>query len=221
MSKSIPLYHLELVRDRNVSFDESVKKTEQCAEILHEILDRSPVEQMVVIYLDPQGNLMGTEKVGLGSLTAVTVSMAEIFRGALIAGAPSIVLGHNHPYNDPTPSKEDWSLTDHARYLGEQLGILVYNHIIVTPTGKHISMKDEENKQQDKLVGRVLDAIAALPPEHQKQMEDRMKKYGLNPNDISRNPTKDIPINIPNGTSLTDLMKYKLDKLNNSKKNSN
>lgn len=218
MIKTIPLYHLELVRDRDVPF-QSVIKNEQCAEILHELLDRSPVEQLVVMYMDPMLNLVGVEKVGLGSITGVSVTMADIFRGAITASVPGIVLGHNHPSDDPTPSRQDWDLTDRARRLGDQLGIQVLDHIIVTPTGKYISMKEEDIKHQDKLVGRVLDAIAALPPEHQKQMEDRMKKYGLNPDDISRNPTKDIPINVPNGSSLTDLMKYKLDKLNNSKKN--
>lgn len=214
MIKTIPLYHLELVRDRSIPFT-SVTQVDQVAEILHELLDRSPVEQMLVMHVDPLLNIVGVEKIGLGWTTGVGVTMADIFRGAIAASVPNIILGHNHPVDDPTPSREDWDLTDRARYMGEQLGIRLLDHIIVTPTGKHISMKEEDAKQQGSLANKVLDAIANLPPDKQKMMEDNMRRFNLSP-DFLLNKKNDSPL-----PSLTDLMKYKLDKLdklNNSNK---
>lgn len=98
---------------------------------------------MVVIYLDTSLNMVGVEKVGLGTTTMVSVTMSEIFRGAIVASVPFIVLGHNHPSDDPTPSVPDWDLTDKARDIGAQLGIDVLDHIVVTPTGKHVNGKQE------------------------------------------------------------------------------
>lgn len=198
MIKSIPLYHLELVRDRSVPFT-ALTTTDQCAEILHELLDRSPVEQMVVMHMDPLLNLVGVEKVGLGSITSVGISMADIFRGAIAASVPSIILGHNHPTDDPTPSIPDWDLTDRARVLGSQLGIKVLDHIIVTPTGRHVSMKEEDYKQQNSFASKVLDVIAALTPEQQNNLKDRMQKYGLNPNDF-----QGFPYDVPKVTSFKE-----------------
>jgi DNA repair protein RadC len=145
MLKTIPLYHLELVRDRSIPFV-SLETAEQCAEILHELLDHSPVEQLLVMHMDAQFNLVGVEKVGLGSTLGVSVVLADIFRGAIAAAVPFIVLGHNHPGNSLTPSNADYDLTDKAMAMGRLLGVEVMDHIIITPTGKHLSMKEEDLK---------------------------------------------------------------------------
>lgn len=138
--KQIPLYHLELVRDRSIEYT-SMIKTEQRAQVLHELLDRSPVEQLIVMYLNASGDLVGVEKVGLGGVVHVAVTMAEIFRGAILASVPSIVMGHNHVDDNLTPSEPDWQITSRATLIGEQLGIFVEDHIIVGPGGKHLSMR--------------------------------------------------------------------------------
>lgn len=178
MIKSIPLYRLELVRERSIPY-QSVDKTEQCAEVLHELLDRSPVEQLVVMYVDPMLHLAGIEKVGLGSLTHVNVSTTDIFRGAIAAAVPYIMLGHNHPTDDPTPSHQDWSLTDRVTRLGMELGITLLDHIIVTPTGKHVSMKDEDNKYNNQLYGLLEKAINKLPYDKQGELKNKFKNLGL------------------------------------------
>lgn len=215
---SIPLYHLELVRDRSVPF-RSLEQTEQCAEVLHELLDKSPVEQMAVLYVDASFKLVGVEKVGLGTTTMVMVTMAEIFRGAITASVPMIVLGHNHPSDDPTPSGPDWNLTDKARVVGKDLGIEILDHIIVTPTGKHVSMKREDFKQQDQLLGSLMGMADLLPPEERKKLEDKIRMLGIDPATLPRGDIKDLPPLPPGrmgrgappiGTNLGDLLRKKL-----------
>ena len=216
MNMSIPLFHLELVRDRSVPF-QSLKRTEQCAEILHNLLDKSPVEQMVVIYLDTSLNMVGVEKVGLGTTTMVSVTMSEIFRGAIVASVPFIVLGHNHPSDDSTPSAPDWDLTDKARDMGAQLGIDVLDHIVVTPTGKHVSMKAEDIKQQNNFISSIMGIVDSLPPEEKKILEKKINDLGLNPNVIPRKPTTNLDDLLPRSkkmpsiTNLGDLLRKKMD----------
>jgi len=223
MSTSIPLYHLELVRDRSVPF-KSLIKTEQAAEVLHDLLDKSPVEQMCVIHLDAMNHMIGVERVGMGTTTMVMVTMAEVFRGAITAGAVGIVLGHNHPSDDPTPSGPDWNLTDKARIMGRDLGIEVIDHIVVSPNGKHVSMKAEDFKQQDQFIGSIMGIIDTLPPEEKSILENKIRSLGLDPNALPRqkappgfDPLKkrgglDLPRGpMPKiGTNLGDLLRKKL-----------
>lgn len=217
---TIPMYHLELVRDRSVPF-KSIQTTEACAEVFHDLLDKSPVEQMCVIHLDASSKLVGVEKVGLGTTTMVMVTMAEIFRGAIAAAVPFIVLGHNHPSDDPTPSGPDWNLTDKARLVGRDLGIEVMDHVVVSPNGKHVSMKKEDFKQQDEMMGSIMSLVDTLPPEERRALEDKLRMMGINPDTIPRGkglPPIDFPIpgmgprrGQPNiGTNLGDLLRKKL-----------
>jgi DNA repair protein RadC len=218
MSLSIPLYHLELVRDRSVPF-KSLATTEQAAEVFHDLLDRSPVEQMAVIHLDPSSKMVGVEKVGLGTVTMVMVTMAEVFRGAIAASVPFIILGHNHPSDDPTPSGPDWNLTDKARIVGRDLGIEVIDHIVVSPNGKHVSMKAEDFKQQDDLLGSLMSMADLLPPEERRMLEDKMRMMGIDPKSLPRKdlgmgdlpPLPRLPGRMPPiGTNLGDLLRKKL-----------
>lgn len=183
--KQIPLYHLELVRDRSVPYT-SVLKTEQRAQVLHELLDRSPVEQLVVMYLNPTGDLVGVEKVGMGAVTHVSATMAEVFRGAILAAVPSIVIGHNHVDDNLTPSTADWKFTDMALMVGEQLGVFVEDHIIVGPGGEHLSMRSSHNMKAEESVGMMMSLLDGLPENKKKDLYSRIKSLGLNPDDLPR-----------------------------------
>jgi DNA repair protein RadC len=136
---SIPLYHLELVRDRNLPY-RKLSKVEDAVQIFHDLLDRSPIEQVAVIYVDSSSHIVGAEIVAMGQLTKVSISMREIFRGAIVASVPAIILGHNHPSGDPSPSAQDIAITQAASYSARLLEIQLWDHIIVSPDGRHTSM---------------------------------------------------------------------------------
>lgn len=65
-----------------------------------------------------------------------------MFRGALIARASAIVLGHNHPSGDPTPSEQDVCFTQSIDGAGKVVGIPLTDHVIVCSNGTHRSMFD-------------------------------------------------------------------------------
>lgn len=221
MIGDVPLYHIELVRDRSIPLSK-MDRTGQCAEVFHELLDKSPVEQMAVIHLDASFKLVGVEKVGFGTLTMVQVSMANIFRGALLASAPFIVLGHNHPSDDPTPSRPDWDLTDAARNMGMQLGVEVLDHIVVAQNGEHVSMKAEDFKQQDALLGSIKSLMDIMPPDLKKELETKLLGRGIDPNLFPPTPLDLLdelsPIHKPRSPKIGTNLGSKLLPLFNRKK---
>ena len=88
-------------------------------------------EQLRVVLLDIKNHVLGTQVVYQGGLNAVVIRLADCFREAVACGAAAIVLVHNHPSGDPTPSPDDVQLTVDARQAGELLGIGVLDHIII------------------------------------------------------------------------------------------
>lgn len=155
-----PLYHLEVVKDRDIPYDANVKTTEQAAQVLHNLLDRSPTENMVVVYLNSSAEIIGAERVGMGGLEAVGQDPTELFRGALVHGAPEVLLSHNHPSGDVHPSPQDLLMTMNNLSLGGILGIRVRDHIIVGPNGKHFSVREGMMKGQLKDEIRRAEEIA-------------------------------------------------------------
>ncbi len=137
-----PLYHLEVVKDRDIPYEANVRTTEAAAQVLHNLLDRSPTENMAVVYLNSSSEIIGAERVGMGGLEAVGNDPTEIFRGALVKAAPELLLAHNHPSGDVKPSPQDLLMTMNNLSLGGILGIRVRDHIVVGPNGKHFSIRE-------------------------------------------------------------------------------
>jgi len=157
----IPLYRTELVRDRSIQFKDC-SKVESAAEIFHTLLDNSPIEKMVVLFMDSAGKFVGCEIVGMGTIDRVTTAFPEIFRGAIVAGVDKIILGHNHPSGNPTPSEADVVMTDLTDLAAKTLGIIVWDHIIVAPNGTHFSMVDPKNKPEMNRIINIIDTKRTL-----------------------------------------------------------
>jgi DNA repair protein RadC len=100
-----------------------------------------PREEFRVILLDSKQKLIRVQTVSLGSLDKALVEPRDVFRPAITAGAASLVIVHNHPSGDPTPSEDDVLLTRELCMCGKILGIDVLDHIII---GKqdHVSFKE-------------------------------------------------------------------------------
>ncbi len=96
-------------------------------------------EEFHVLLVDRRNRLLRDVLVTRGLLDASLVHPREIFREAVTEGAASVILVHNHPSGDPTPSAEDVAVTENLRAAGEALGIPVLDHVIVAERG-HRSM---------------------------------------------------------------------------------
>jgi DNA repair protein RadC len=102
-------------------------------------LDR---EHFFVVLLDGRNRVQGEVHVSEGTLTAALVHPREVFAPAIRAAAAAIILVHNHPSGDATPSPEDVAITERLRQVGELIGIRVLDHVIVGQA-RYVSMAEE------------------------------------------------------------------------------
>jgi DNA repair protein RadC len=89
------------------------------------------VEQFGILLLDAKHRVMRTAVLAVGTLNSSIVEPRDVFREAAIGGASAIVLFHNHPSGDPTPSPEDVALTRRLVAAGALIGIDVVDHVIL------------------------------------------------------------------------------------------
>lgn len=82
-------------------------------------------ECFVAYYVDSKNEVIGYELIAIGGACEVHVTPSEVFRGALIAGARALIVAHNHPSGDATPSTADDDLTERLRAAGELIGLPV------------------------------------------------------------------------------------------------
>ena len=85
--------------------------------------------------------MIGVNTVSIGDLSSSIVHPRELYKPAVIAGAASLILVHNHPSGDPTPSSEDVAVTKRCIQAGEILGIDLLDHIIIGER-KFVSLKE-------------------------------------------------------------------------------
>jgi len=95
----------------------------------------APCEQFHAVLLDGRHRVKRVVLVSQGTLTASLVHPREVFRPALREAAAALVVVHNHPSGDPTPSGEDREVTDRLRRAGELLGIPLLDHVVVAEQG--------------------------------------------------------------------------------------
>jgi DNA repair protein RadC len=100
-----------------------------------------PVEQFGVVLLDTKHFVLRTRIVAVGTLNATIVHPRDVFREALVAGAAAIVVFHNHPSGDPSPSPEDVDLTRRLAAAGVLMGIDLLDHVVLGDA-RYCSLKE-------------------------------------------------------------------------------
>src|SRR5471032_2956926 len=98
-------------------------------------------EQLRVVCLDTKNRVLATALVYQGGLNATVIRLADCFREAVRLGAAAIVLVHNHPSGDPTPSPEDVRLTADAGQAGDLLGVELLDHVVIG-RASHLSLRE-------------------------------------------------------------------------------
>jgi DNA repair protein RadC len=98
-------------------------------------------EMFIELCLDTKNQVIREEIISIGSLNANIVHPREVFKLALSESAAHIIVVHNHPSGDPTPSKEDIEITKKLVETGKVMSIDVLDHVIIGD-GRHFSMKE-------------------------------------------------------------------------------
>ncbi len=140
---TIELIRVGLVRDDgNGTDDQAAISSASDVVCWFSGIQDSDREQFCCLHLDTRSRVKAMEIVSTGTLNASLVHPREVFKAAILNNAASVILAHNHPSGDPTPSREDVELTHRMVNAGEILGIQMMDHIIVTPDTAFVSMSE-------------------------------------------------------------------------------
>lgn len=119
-----------------------ITSPEHAANLIMVELRTHKKEVLKVLLLNTKNVVIGVFNASIGSLNSSIVHPREIFKEAIKKSAASIILAHNHPSGDPTPSQEDISSTSRIKEVGKIIGIELLDHIIIGD-GKYISLKEK------------------------------------------------------------------------------
>jgi DNA repair protein RadC len=138
------MYELKVIRERKEGYGlrQHFRSSQDIYEMFRERFLRADREEFVVLLLDAKNKLLGFHVVSVGSLTSSVVHPREVFKIAILGNAAAIILLHNHPSGDPTPSNEDLSITTRLRQIGDVLGIRVLDHVVIGD-GRYVSFVDD------------------------------------------------------------------------------
>ena len=141
--KFIPRFDVRLVRDGRVATLEPtiIRRPEDTLPVLEAELSELGYEKFIALALNTKNHVTAVLPVSSGSLNASIVHPRELFQRAILANAASIIVCHNHPSGDPTPSPEDIALTRKLIDAGLLLDIPVLDHIVLG-YGSYVSFKE-------------------------------------------------------------------------------
>jgi DNA repair protein RadC len=113
------------------SRDKTIDSPQAAVDYLAPEMAELEQEQLRVIMLDVRNRLLGINLVYQGGINQAVVSLGDVFREAVRVGASAVILAHNHPSGEATPSPDDVRLTQHAGEAGALLDIEVLDHIVI------------------------------------------------------------------------------------------
>jgi DNA repair protein RadC len=130
------VYGLRLIHEgryQEIAQRPPVRSPADAVAVLSPIAAIEPAEVFWIIALDTQHRMIGPGPIVItrGILNSSLVHPREVFRAAIVAGAAAILLAHNHPSGDPTPSVDDRAVTDQLVAAGHLLDLPVHDHLII------------------------------------------------------------------------------------------
>jgi DNA repair proteins len=131
IDKGLEVVHVCLIKERTLFSEKSLDTADMAVQVMAEELALYDREVLCVLNLQTDNRPINMNIVSMGSINASIVEAREVFKSSILSNANSIMLLHNHPSGNVTPSKEDVQITRRMQDIGELLGIRVLDHIIV------------------------------------------------------------------------------------------
>jgi len=138
MNYQAVIIQLPLVKE---SRGERVRTPEDVARVCSDLRNLAQ-ETFQVLSVDAKNNLLDRHVVTIGLVDASLVHPREVFRRAVETNASALILIHNHPSGDPTPSAEDIRVTKQLTEAGRIMDLKVLDHVILGAANRHISMRE-------------------------------------------------------------------------------
>lgn len=142
--RKIQIVHLQMIKDTEIIYGGmKLENAEEAAKLVKRFLGDVDRECLVVCATDAKMKPVHLQLVAMGAINYCPVSVPELFKAALLSNASNILLFHNHPSGDVTPSNEDIQLTKRVVDAGKLLGIPLLEHIILGEGDNFYSFRED------------------------------------------------------------------------------
>lgn len=142
------LVRVLLAKERELEYQESVRSSGTASRLIAELTRDEADESFFVLSLDVRNRVVNVYLAAKGCGDTVQLKPAAVFRAAIMSNAAGVIVGHNHPSGDPSPSAEDRALTKRLRECAELLGIRFLDHVITGADGRFYSFSDAGNLRE-------------------------------------------------------------------------
>lgn len=140
----VQIVSVKLAKEKTAMYETTfVNSPTIASNIVSEYLDCPDREHFVILCLDTKNKVNTIHTVSIGTLDSSLVHPREVFMVAILANTKSIILAHNHPSGDTSPSKEDLHVTKRLQEAGNILGIDILDHIVIGDNGRYTSFKEQ------------------------------------------------------------------------------
>ncbi len=140
-----PIYEIvqikQVIRETDV-FRFQIRSPKDAVTLAQKEIADSDREVLLLFVLNVKNEVIALHHAHIGSLSASIVSPRELFKTAILNNGASIIIAHNHPSGNATPSPEDIAVTKRVKTVGEYIAIELLDHLIVTPNS-FISLKEK------------------------------------------------------------------------------
>ena len=123
---------------------QSINCPEDVVNILQPQPDHRTQEELHLLLLTTRNRVISRHMIYRGNVNSSVVRPAEVIRPALMAAAPSIIISHNHPGGDPTPSSADIAVTKDIQQAAALMGINLLDHVVTAPDRRWVSLREQK-----------------------------------------------------------------------------
>lgn len=125
------VHSIKMVKTEMETPQITIRTPDDCAKFLYNEIGDLDRENFCVMTLNTKNQITSFHIAHIGSLNASIVNPREVFKVAILQSANSIIVAHNHPSGNPTPSSEDIDMTKRLQHTGEIIGIPVLDHLVI------------------------------------------------------------------------------------------
>jgi len=141
-AKRVDVVKIKMVKESSFLYEtRRIESPDDAAKMVKRFIEDADREHFMVLCLNTKNEPTKIHTVSVGALNSVTVHPREVFKVAILANSSTVLLAHNHPSGDTTPSREDLAITGRLSEAGKIIGIEILDHIIIGDSGRFVSFK--------------------------------------------------------------------------------
>ncbi|RTX70532.1 DNA repair protein RadC [Mammaliicoccus sciuri] len=142
--KRIDVVKVQMVKEDTLWYlKRSIGEPKDAADIMREFIGNADREHFILICLNSKNEPTHIETVSIGTINFAVIHPRETFKTTILSNATGIIIGHNHPSGDVTPSPEDIKITQRIKEISEMMGIILYDHITFSENDHHSIMDND------------------------------------------------------------------------------